>query len=174
MTKEASASSRIVRNSLWYGLEALIETFVFLLASVAVARYLGPQKLGYYSFINFFVTVVTRTSGVGLAGATRKYMSEFLAQGKPGTARAVYYLAYKYQLLGSALITSLGVTTVLLFANPAFKTVSCILLLSITPGIMSWVPAEANNAFEDASKNTFSAFGYLLSYAIIIALYHPL
>lgn len=44
MTKEASASSRIVRNSLWYGLEALIETFVFLLASVAVARYLGPRS----------------------------------------------------------------------------------------------------------------------------------
>ena len=170
MTKEASASSRIVRNSLWYGLEALIETFVFLLASVAVARYLGPQKLGYYSFINFFVTVVTRTSGAGLAGATRKYMSEFLAQGKPGIARAVYYLAYKYQLLGSVLITVIGITTVLLFADPAFKAVSCILILSITPGIMSWVPAEANNAFEDASKNTLSALGYLLSYAIIIAL----
>ena len=168
MAKPASASSRILHNSLWYGLEAVIETVVFLMASIAVARYLGPQKLGYYSFVNFFVTVITRTSGVGLAGATRKYMSEFLALGKPGSARAVYHLAYKYQFLGSMLITALGITSVLLFANPSYRIISCILILSITPGIMSWVPAEANNAFEDAQKNTFSAFGYLLSYAVII------
>ena len=170
MAKGASTSSKILHNSLWYGLEAVIETLVFLIASIAVARYLGPQKLGYYSFINFFVTVITRTSGVGLAGATRKYMSEFLAEGRPGTARAVYHLAYRYQFMGSILITALGITGALLFSNPSFKLVTCILFISITPGIMSWVPAEANNAFEDASRNTPSALAYLLSYAIIITL----
>ena len=126
--------------------------------------------MGYYLFINFFVTVVTKTSGVGLAGATRKYMSEFLALDRPGTARAVYHLAYKFQLLGSALIAGLGVGAVLLFGDAAYKLISCILIVSIVPGIMSWVPAEANNAFEDASKNTLSAFGYLVSYGLVIVL----
>ncbi|MGI4854127.1 MAG: polysaccharide biosynthesis C-terminal domain-containing protein [Janthinobacterium lividum] len=170
MGSEGSATSRILNNSIWIGLETIIETAVFLAASVAVARYLGPTKLGYFSFINFFVTVITRTGGSGLSGATRKYMSEYLAAGQIGTARAVYHLAYRYQLLGACSITVLGVAGISLFGDPGYKVMASILVLSIVPGVMSWVPAEANNAFEDARKNTLSAFGYLIAYAIVIVL----
>ena len=170
MSPKGSVASRILSNSIWYGLETVVETVVFLAASVTVARYLGPTKLGYFSFINFFVTVVTRTGGSGLAGATRKYMSEFLALGRPGKARAVYQLAYRYQLLGACAITALGLGGIALFGDRGYKLMACLLVLSIVPGVMSWVPAEANNSFEDARKNTLSAFGYLVAYATIIAL----
>ncbi len=165
-----SVTSRILHNSFWYGLETLLETAVFIGTSIAIARYLGPQKLGYFSYINFFVIVVTRTSGSGLANATRKYMSEFLAIDQPGTARAVYNLAYKYQLLGAITITVLGLTAVLLFGDPTYRTMSVLLIVSIVPGVMSWVPANANQAFEDVSKNTFSAFCYLVTYLAMILL----
>src|SRR6187402_711799 len=168
--KETTTAGKILHNSIWFGLETLIETVVFLSASVAVARYLGPQKLGYFSYINFFVMIVTRTSGSGLAGATRKYMAEFLALDQLGAARAVYNLAYRYQLLGAVLITVLGLASVALFGDPSYKLISYVLILSIVPGVMSWVPAQANNAFEDVSKNTQSAFGYLIAYAIVIGL----
>ena len=168
--KSSSAAGKILHNSFWYGLETLMETFVFLGTSIAVARYLGPEKLGYFSYINFFVTVVTRTSGIGLASATRKYMSEFLALDRPGTARAVYYLAYRYQLLGAIAITILGLAGVFFFGEPAYKLMSAILISSIIPGVMSWVPAQANSAFEDVSKNTLSAFGYILTYLTVILL----
>ena len=164
LAERRSASSRSLHNSLWYGLETVIEAIVFLTASVAVARYLGPEKLGYYSYINFFVSVVTRTSGVGLESATRKYMSEFLGNGQVGHARAVYHFAYRYQLLGSLLIAGLRLLGTVFFGTPSYKLMASILVMSIVPGIMSWVPAEANNAMEDASKNTLSAFGYLVSY----------
>ena len=87
--KANTAAGKILHNSFWFGLETVLETIVFLGTSIAVARYLGPEKLGEFTYINFFVTTVTRTSGTGLAGATRKYMSEFLGLGRPGTARAV-------------------------------------------------------------------------------------
>lgn len=165
-----TVSGRILRNSFWYGLETVLETVVFLGTSIAVARYLGPEKLGYFSYVNFFVMVVNRTSGTGLASATRKYMSEFLGLGEPGKARAVYYFAYRYQLLGAVLITALGLAGVALFGDPAYRVMAYLLVLSIIPGVMSWVPAQANNAFEDTSKNTFSAFGYLFSYSVVILL----
>lgn len=166
----SSAAGKILHNSFWYGLETIVETVIFLGTSIAVARYLGPQKLGYFSYINFFVTIVTRTSGTGLANATRKYMSEFLAAGRPGTARAVYQLAYRYQLLGAIAITVLGLAGVIGFGDPAFRWMSVILVLSMLPGVMSWVPANANQAFEDVSKNTFSAFCYIATYTAIILL----
>ena len=168
--KSPSTTSRILHNSFWFGIESLLETAAFLGTSIAVARYLGPAKLGYFSYINFFVSIVTRTSGNGLATATRKYMSEFLALDQPGTARAVYNLAYRYQLLGTVGLTMLGVGGVVLFGDPSIRVMSCILILSIIPGVMSWVPAQANNAFEDLSKNTLSAFAYIVTYVAVIVL----
>ncbi len=167
---QKSSTEKILRNSLWYGLETVLEAVVFLGSSVAVARYLGPQKLGYFSYINFFVSIVNNTSGMGLASATRKYMSEYLAAEQPGMARAVYALAYRYQLLGALLVTALGLTAVLLWGDPAFRTMSVLLILSIPPGILSWIPAQANSALEDVSQNTFSALAYLLTYGVVITL----
>jgi O-antigen/teichoic acid export membrane protein len=164
------AAERIVRNSGWYGLETLIEIVVFFASSVTVARYLGPQKLGAYVYINFFITVLTATAGTGVTIATRKYMMEYLALGRPGMARAVYKLAYRYQLIGALSLTAVSMACVLLFGDPQFRLMSCILIASILPGLMSWVPAQANNAFEDVRPNTMSALGYLVSYATIIAL----
>ena len=165
-----SASSRILRNSFWFGLETVLETIVFFGTSVAVARYLGPKKMGEFSYINFFVLIVTRTGGSGLASATRKYMSEFLALDRPGSARAVFNLALRYQFLGALSITVVGLAGVLLLGKPEYRIMSCILIVGITPGVMSWVPAEANNAFEDVAKNTSSAFGYLVTYGSVIFL----
>ena len=169
-TQTKTASGKILNNSLWYGLETLIETVVFLGTSIAVARYLGPEKLGYFSYINLFVTILTRTSGTGLSTATRKYMSEYIALDQLGTARAVYNLAHRYQLIGAVIVSAFCLLGILLFGDPAFKLMSSILILSIIPGLMSWVPAQANSAFEDVSNNTLSAFGYIVAYTTCIVL----
>ena len=155
---------------MWYGLEVIIEAIVLLGTSIAVGRYLGLAKLGYFSYINFFVTIVTRTSGTGLSTATRKYMSEFIALDRMGTARAVYNLAHRYQLIASVSISSAGLVGILLFGDPAYRLMSSILIISIVPGLMSWVPAQANQAFEDVYENTLSALGYIVTYAVVIVL----
>ncbi len=165
-----SVASRILKNSAWYGLEQVLEAVIFFGTSIAVARYLGPEKLGYYQYINFFVQVVTRTSGSGLAGATRKYMVEFLAQDKPGTAHAVYKLAYRFQVAGALLITALGLAAVAWFGQPGYRLMASLLILSIVPGILSWIPAMANLAFEDLSRNTLSALAYIFSYTTTLVL----
>ena len=167
---KTSTTGKIVHNSLWGGLEQVAEAVVFIGTNIAVARYLGPTKLGYFSFINLFVTVVTRTSGMGLANATRKYMSEYLAQDEPGIARAVYGLAYRYQLLSSVLIAAVGVVLMVVFGEPGYRLMACILLISIIPGIMSWVPAQANTAFEDIRPNTITALWFIATYAVMITL----
>jgi O-antigen/teichoic acid export membrane protein len=169
-SKLKGSSHRILHNSFWYGLETILETIVFLGTSIAVARYLGPAKLGYFSYINFFVMIVTRTSGTGLSTATRKYMSEFIALDRMGTARAVYNLAHRYQLIGAVSITALGLAGTLIFGDPHYRLMSSILILAIIPGLMSWVPAQANQALQDVSNNTLSAFGYIAVYASIIGL----
>ncbi|MES2390779.1 MAG: oligosaccharide flippase family protein [Acidobacteriota bacterium] len=171
MTATAKDSSTtILHNTFWYGIESAMEVVVLLGTSVLVARALGPTKLGYFSYINFFVSVVTTTSGTGLSTATRKYMSEFLALERPGLARAVYMLAHRYQLLGALAITALGLGFVVLWGEPGFKLMSSILIVAIIPGVMSWVPAQANAALQDLAPNTLSALGYMVVYALVILL----
>ena len=160
-----SATGKILPNSFWYGLETVLEAIVFLGTSVLVARYLGPDILGHFAFINFFVLTVTRASGSGVTSATRKYMSEYLAQNKPGMARGIYHLAYRYQLTSSLTLAALGLVAVILFGEHGYKLMASIMVISIVPGLMSWVPAQANNAFENVAPNTIRALGYLVVYA---------
>jgi O-antigen/teichoic acid export membrane protein len=170
LDKPNNSAGKILHNSFWFGLETIMEMVTFLGTSIAVARYLGPTKLGYFSYVNFFVVVITRTGGSGLSTATRKYMSEFIALDRLGTARAVYNLLHRYQLIGSTCIAVCGLIGVALFGQPNFKLMSSILMISIVPGLMSLVPAQANNAFEDVTNNTLSAFGYIAAYAFVIFL----
>ena len=165
-----TSSAKILSNSFWYGLEQVMEIVVFLGTSIVVARALGPEKLGYYSYINLFVGVITGAGGIGLATATRKYMSEYLALDRPGLAHAVYRFTWRYQVLAGLVITGFGVAGVWIFSEPQFRLMSAILVASILPGVMSWVPAQANAAFEDMSPNTISALWYMFSYAVVVVL----
>jgi O-antigen/teichoic acid export membrane protein len=165
-----SASAKILHNSFWYGLEQVLEVVVFFGTNIAVARYLGKTKLGAFAYINFIIMTVNTTCGTGLAGATRKYMAEFIGKGQPGISRAVYHLAFRYQLLGSIVITSLGLVWVRFFSDPNYRTMAYLLVLSMTPGLLSWVPAQANQALEDVAQNTLSSLGYIFSYAFLILL----
>jgi O-antigen/teichoic acid export membrane protein len=169
-SKSNTSTGKILHNSFWYGLEMMIETLVFLGTSIAVARYLGPTKLGYFSYINFLVTIVYRAGSSGFASSTRKYMTEFIALGRPESARAVYRFTYRYQLIAALLIAVLGLAGVGWLGDPHFRVMSFILIVSIVPGVMSVIPAQANLGFEDQSRNTYSALGYVFSYAAAIVL----
>jgi O-antigen/teichoic acid export membrane protein len=168
--KPKTASAKILHNSFWLALEQVLETVVFFGTSIMVARAFGPDKLGYFSYISFFVGIVTRTSGSGLASATRKYMSEFLALDRLGTANAVFNLAFRYQLLASVAIAGVSIAGVLLFGEHGYRIMAVILLASLVPGVMSCVAAQANQAFEDSFDNTISALGYIFSYALVLVL----
>jgi O-antigen/teichoic acid export membrane protein len=165
-----TVAGKILHNSIWFGMETVLEAVAFLGTSIAVARYLGPDKLGYFVYINFFVITITRTGGSGIASATRKYMSEFLGLDNPGAARAIYDLAFRYQLIASCAIAAVGVAAVLLFGDRHYRLMSSLLLISIVPGLMSCIPAQANQALEDVAPNSISAFFYLISWVVGIAL----
>ena len=165
-----TTGGKIVRNSFWWGLETSIEMLVMLASSIAVARYLGPQKLGYFSSVMFPVSVISLAGGNGLAVATRKYMAEVLGQDRPGLAHAIYKFTHRYQAVGAVVLATLGMIGVLLAMPPGYKLMAAVIVASIIPGLLSWIPAQANLAFEDAAANARSAFGYIAAYLTVIIL----
>ena len=86
-----SNTKTIARNTGWYGLENAISSIVTVFTSIAIARALGPSKMGYIIYVSWIASVVSNLGGIGIPATTRKYMAEFLGMGDRGTARYIYF-----------------------------------------------------------------------------------
>jgi O-antigen/teichoic acid export membrane protein len=85
-----SNTKTIARNTGWYGLESIISSVVGMATSIAIARTLGPSKMGYIIYVSWIASVVSSLGGMGVPATTQKYMAEFLGMGDRGTARYIY------------------------------------------------------------------------------------
>ena len=67
-----------------------------LITSIAIARTLGPSKMGYIIYVAWIASVVGSLGGLGIPATTQKYMAEFLGMGDRGTARHIYFRTIAY------------------------------------------------------------------------------
>ena len=92
-------SKTIARNTAWYGLEQLIGFVTTLVTSIAIARTLGPAKMGYLIYVSWLTGIVSNLGSVGLPETTRKYMAEFIGGGDYATARFIYLRTFTIQTI---------------------------------------------------------------------------
>lgn len=165
-----AAGQTIVRNSIWYGLETIIESLVYFVTSIAVARALGPEKLGFVVFLNFLTSFATRVGGIGISNAVRKYMAECFSLDKPGVARAIYQRTLHVQIAISLLVLLGGVVLSRLLCAPEHRLYAYLMIGSTFPALINFIPAQANAAWGDLSRNVPATLSNSLIYASIISL----
>jgi O-antigen/teichoic acid export membrane protein len=87
-------SSRFVRNSFFGTITAIISTLGNFLSGLIVARMLGLEGVGAYSFVIWVVSVVTTVTGAGLPLTLTRYLPELadFAQGRQAKRVAVFLL----------------------------------------------------------------------------------
>ena len=71
----------ILNNTAWIGLDRALGFAGALIASVSVARVVGPVSLGYYNYILWIASITSVLSSFGVPVATRKYVAEYLGKG---------------------------------------------------------------------------------------------
>jgi O-antigen/teichoic acid export membrane protein len=148
-----SNTKTIARNSGWYGLETLVSALVTMFTSIAIARTLGPTKMGYIIYVLWISSVVTSLGGLGIPSTTQKYMAEFLGIPDRGTARHIYFKTLLVQM-GFATFATAGLLIWVLREAPADYRLACILIVvSIWPSMVNAVAAQANVATEQLSYN---------------------
>ena len=146
-------SKTIARNTAWYGLENLIGFVTGLITSIAIARNLGPAKMGYIIYVTWIVGIVASLGGVGIPATTRKYMAEFLGASDFATGRFIYIRTLLIQA-SLATVATLGAVVWVLRDSPAdYRVAALMLVLSIWPSMVNSVPAQANVASEKLSAN---------------------
>ncbi len=165
-----SNTKTIARNTGWYGLENLVSALVTLFTSIAIARTLGPSKMGYIIYVSWISSVVTSLGGLGIPATTQKYMAEFLGMGDKGTARHIY-LSTLWLQIGLATLTTAGIIFwVLQDAGSGYKLASVLIVLSIWPAMINSIAAQANVATEELSKNLpASVISILIFFVAILA-----
>jgi len=162
-----SNTTTIARNTGWYGFENIVSTVVALVSSIAINRYLGPEKNGYIVYVSYIASLVTSLGGFGIPATTRKYMAEFIGMGDWGTARYIFQRTLLLQTGLATLATGGLLYWVLGDANPDYKLAAALLVLSIWPSMVNTIAAQANGATEDLSTNlpasVISALVYLIA-----------
>jgi O-antigen/teichoic acid export membrane protein len=143
----------IARNAGWYGLENILSAVVSLFTSIAIARALGPSKMGYIIYVSFIASVVGSLGGLGIPSTTQKYMAEFLGRADRGTARHIFAYTMFLQI-GLATLATIGIVLwVLGDANAGYRLASVLVALSIWPIMVNTVVAQANVGMEEMSRN---------------------
>lgn len=165
-----SNTKTIAKNAGWYGLETVIDNFLTLFTSIAIARYLGPQKAGYIIWVQWVVSIVGNLGAVGIPSTLRKYMAEFVGKGDKGTARFIYLR----MLVLQTLVASAAMTGIVLYVrsdpNPELRLAGILIAFSILPQMVNSISAQANVAAEDLSRNMpASAISILVFFLSILA-----
>ena len=163
-----SNTRTIARNTGWYGLENVISAVATLFSSIAIARYLGPSKMGYIIYVQFIASIVGSLGGLGIPSTTSKYMAEFIGMGDRGTARYIYLRTMLLQIVLATLATGGILFWVLRDASPDYRLACALIVLSIWPAMVNNISAMANAATEELSKNMPASVISILVFLVAI------
>lgn len=160
-------SKTIARNTAWYGLENLIGFVTTLITSIAIARTLGPAKMGYIIYVTWLTSIVSSLGSVGLPETTRKYMAEFIGGGDYSTARYIYLRTFLTQTILAAVATIGAVIWVMHDAPADYRVAALLLVLGILPAMSNFISAQANVASENLSANLPASLASTATYFIL-------
>jgi O-antigen/teichoic acid export membrane protein len=163
-------SETIARNTLWYGFEIATGLVTAFITSIVIARAMGPQKLGYFNYIMWLANISAAIGSFGVPATARKYMAEYFGRGEPGISRAIYAATLRLQTVTAGLITAAGLVLVFKFSDRAYWGSSALLVASVLPAMLTWIPAQANMAAENMRANVPSSLLSSVVYVSFVAL----
>jgi O-antigen/teichoic acid export membrane protein len=153
IAEQQSSSRKVAGNFAWNGIEQLLVIVGAMFITIAMARVIGPTRLGYFNFLYWTTNISGVIGSLGIPRATWKYMAEYRGEGRMDLVRSVYAMSLKMQIAISGLIALAGIALVLVLGDPAYRTVAILLVVSIVPQMITFIPSKANEAREMFSAN---------------------
>lgn len=165
--RRLSRSRDIAKNSFLVGLETLVTWIASFGTSVAIARIIGPEKLGYYNYIYYLTLVAGVVGTLGVPMAVRKYMADYIAVGELDKAKAVYEVCLKAQIKITFSLTLLCALAAWLLSDRSYFVSTFLIIGGMPIRILSFLPSAANQARNSLASNLPGSFGNLVTYSFI-------
>ena len=158
----------IFKNSIWnvilfgsYGITGIA-------ISILIARYLGPEMMGEYSFIVWLIGLLVTCIGLGLPNTITKFISEFMGSGDEKAAQVVFAKLTQIQLIIALLIT----LSLIGIFYPALSSVKrqyyLIAFVSLTPLCMSAFLTSAFHGVQNFKITSMVGTGINFSQLILV------
>jgi O-antigen/teichoic acid export membrane protein len=122
-----------------------------------MARILGPEKLGYFTYLQWLTNISGQLAMAGLPVTTRKYIAEFLGVGEPGIVWQVFIRSLRLQLYLAVFLAVCGSILMYKFVEPPYLGIGLVLLASLVPKLIACILSAANFAAENVKANTAAA-----------------
>jgi O-antigen/teichoic acid export membrane protein len=159
----------IGRNFVFMGLEVVITLVSTLMTTVFIARVIGPTRLGYFNLFMWLTSITCSVGSLGIPLTTFKYLGEFFGSGQKELARAAFFYSLRAQISIALALAAISLITVLMIVNQQYRLCSALLVLSMIPNMITFVPSQANTASENSALNTRGALVGAIVYVIMVA-----
>jgi O-antigen/teichoic acid export membrane protein len=160
----------IGRNFVFMGLEVLITLVSTLMTTVFIVRVIGPTRLGYFNLFLWLTSITCSVGSLGIPLTTFKYLAEFFGSGQKELARAVFFYSLRAQVLIALGLAALSMIAIFNFVDPQYRLCSALLVLSMVPNMVAFVPSQANTAAENSALNTKGAFVAAIIYVLAVGI----
>ncbi|MFH1760685.1 MAG: flippase [bacterium] len=162
---DQKASQRVIKNIFFSLYNKCFGFILVFFTSVYVARTLGPEKLGIYSYVLWFVSIITTILGMGLMTALAKYISEFEGEKRRDLIEGIIAYVLRVEIVLSCIVS----IPLFVFRNfiadlsftPKEGIYFGIVFLGILPGMVSSVLC--------ASVQGLQQFKYFTYFSLIIS-----
>jgi len=102
-----SIQKKIAKNAIYNFLVKAIGLAFAFIASVVVARFLGPEKYGVYSFVIWFLSMVGLLVNLGIPTTMTKYVSEYWGRKDFSAIGSILSRLLRFELLAGVVVSLL-------------------------------------------------------------------
>lgn len=169
-TSTRSNTKTIGRNFAFMGLEVVIALVSTLTTTVFIARAIGPTRLGYFSLVMWLTNITCSVGSLGIPLTTFKYLGEFWGGGQKDLARATFFYNLRAQIVIAVALTFLSMIAVLTLADSQYRLCSALLVLSMVPNMVTFVPSQMNTVVGNSAVNTKGALVAAIVYISVVGL----
>jgi O-antigen/teichoic acid export membrane protein len=169
-TEARSLSGKIAHNSLWYAIEVGVGILATFATTIAIARAIGPERLGYFNYVYWLSLTAGGLGALGIPATTAKYMAEYLAAGHHSVARSIFFFSLRVQTAIALLMMTIGLALVFTKVEPGYRSAAIFLVMTMLPQMVTFIPSQANVAAEDIPANTRAAIAGAFTYVVIALL----
>jgi O-antigen/teichoic acid export membrane protein len=136
------------------------------IASIIVARAMGPAKLGAFSYVTWLSTTATLLGAAGVSAAGRKYMADSAGQNRPDVFRALLRSGLLVQTAILALLALVGLVWAHVALPADERVFASLAMIAILPGGVMFMATAVNNAVQELRPNVVASIASGIVHAV--------